>query len=308
MKTLLKYLIKGILALLALLPLKVHYGLARFVAWLACSVLHYRTDDVMINFSRAFPEMNAYDFHDSGLKKRFYRHFANVIVETIWFGGCHNPERLRRSGIVRIANPELLGSVSTSSPGVVVMYTHCGNWELLGGLENYADPQDMSWVDEKNICVVYREMSSRVWDEVMRDNRFAPLRDKSGFSGYVESKQLVRYAFSHKDDHTIFCINTDQRPYFPGPGYTKVVFLHQECQTMSAAASLAHKFGFAVLYQRMRENPDGRGYVIEYVPICPDGREMSVEAMMNRYYELLEADIVEQPHNYLWTHRRWVMI
>ena len=306
MKNIGKYLMKGLLALFAALPLKVHYAISGFVAWLACSVLHYRTDDVMINLSRCFPDKNTYELR--AIKKDFYRHFARVIVETVWFGGCRNPQRLKKSHIVEIVNPEVMGHMYEVSPSVVVMYTHCGNWELLGGIESYNYSDEPIPVAEDNFCVVYREMSSRMWDEIMRDNRFAPLKDRKNFQGYIESKQMVRYAFTHRDEKKIYNVNTDQRPYFPGPEYMKVNFLHQECQTMSAAAALAHKFGFSVVYQRMMEKPDGFGYFLEYVPICENGAVMSTENMMNRYYELLEKDILEQPANYLWSHRRWVQI
>lgn len=301
-----KYLIKGLLSLFAAIPLRAHYAISGFVAYLACSVLHYRTDDVMINLSRCFPEKNNYELR--ALKKEFYRHFAKVIVETIWFGGCRNPQRLKDSHIVEIANPELLARMYEESPSVVVMYTHCGNWELMGGIINYNYSDADIPVSEDNYCVVYRRMSSRVWDEIMRDNRFAPVKDKRNFDGYVESEMLVRYVFTHRDLKKIYNVNTDQRPYFPGPEYMKVNFLHQECQTMTGAAALAHKFGFSVVYQRMAERADGYGYTLEYVPICGNAADMSVENIMKRYYELLENDIKEQPHNYLWSHRRWVQI
>lgn len=306
MKKIGKYLLKALLALFAALPLKAHYALAGFVAWLAGSVIHYRTDDVMINLARCYPKYNNYDLR--AVKKRFYRHFADILVESVWFGGCHNPKRLRKEKIVEILNPECLQQLYDNAPSVVVMYTHCGNWELLGGINHYNFTDRPSPITNENCCFVYRELSSKVWDEIMNENRCAPIPDGTELDGYIESRMLVRYVYSHKDEKKIYNVNTDQRPYFPGRDYIKLQFMGQECQTMSAAAALAHKFGFAVAYQRMMEKPDGKGYYIEYVPVCVDGREMSVEDMMKRYYELLEGDLREQPHNYLWTHRRWVII
>lgn len=301
-----KYIIKAFLALFAALPLKAHYAISGFVAWLAGSALHYRTDDVMINLSRCFPEKNNYELRD--LKKEFYRHFAKVIVETVWFGGCHSLERYRKSGVVEMKNFNSLRELYDNSNGVVVMCSHSGNWELFGGLLSHFYDDSVRKVDVNKLCVVYRRLSSKVWDDIMKDNRLAPLGNNACFKGYVESGAFVRFAYTHKDDKMVYYMITDQRPYFPGPEYMKVNFLHQECQTMSAAAALAHKFGFSVLYQRMAEKENGRGYTIEYVPICENGSEMSVEDMMGKYYELLEKDIKEQPYNYLWSHRRWVQI
>lgn len=306
MKQLCKFLLKCLLAPFAALPLKVHYRISRFVAWLVGSVLHYRVPDVMVNMARCFPEMNVWDLLI--LKKEFYRHFANVIVESVWFGACRSVRRFDRSGIVRMKNFADFREIYDKSNGVVVMCSHCGNWELFGGLLSYFYADPVNPLDVNKLCVVYRQLSSKVWDALMRDNRLAPLKDRDSFRGYVESGAFVRYAFSHKDDRMVYYMITDQRPYFPGPDYLKVNFLNRECQTMAASAGVAHKFGHAVVYQSMMEKADGHGYEVQYVPICSDASEMSVEDIMKRYYELLECDILSQRHNYLWSHRRWEII
>lgn len=306
MKTIGKYLIKGLLAIFAALPLKAHYRLAGFLAWFISSVVRYRTDDVMINLSRSFPEKNYEEL--KAVRKQFYSHFAKVLTETIWLGGCRNPERLHKGHLVEIVNPGTIARLYETSPSVMILYGHCGNWEVYGGMESYNYTDIPTHIDESNYCVVYRKLSSPVWDDIMRDNRFAPVRDREHFDGYIESKRLVRYILTHKNEKKIYTVNTDQRPYFQAPDYMMVNFLHQECQTMSGAAALAHRLGFSVAYQSLKERPDGHGYLLEYVPICQDAGKMEVEEIMKRFYGLLEKDIIEQPHNYLWTHRRWARI
>lgn len=301
MKNIGKYILKALLSLFGHLPLKVHYANARFLAWLIGDCIGYRRDDVVVNLARSFPEKTYPEL--IALRKAFYRHFADLIVEAVWFGACTNPERLRKAHIVEFKNPEFVNDIFEKSPGIVSLYSHCGNWELLGGLYyyNYTD-RPGPWREE-NVCVVYRELSSKMWDEIMRDVRFAPLRDKEHFEGYLESKQVIRYAFTHRGEKKIYNMNTDQRPYFDAPDYIRVNFLNRRVETMSGGAALAHKFGMAVLYQRMRIESRGH-YSLEYVPICEDASKMSVEDIMLKYYELLEADIREQPENYLWSHRR----
>ena len=299
------WLMLGLLRLLGLLPLRVHYALGRFVAWLAEDVIHYRRDVVMHNLTRCFPDKNIWELKP--LRKAFYRHFGDIVAESVWFGGCRSADRLHRQRLVEVVNPEVISHLYEVAPSVVVMYSHCGNWELFGGMLTYNYTDTPFPFDEKDYCVVYREMSSKMWDDIMRDNRFAPLRDRKHFSGYIESKDIIRYAFSHRNEKKVYNLNTDQRPYFKSSGILDIDFMGQRLQTMAGAAALARKFGMAVAYLSMR--PDRQGhYEMRYVPICEDASKMDVQEMMQQYYTLLEKDIREQPENYLWTHQRFARI
>lgn len=295
------YLLKILFFPLSKLPLRVHYCLAGGLAWLAGTLVRYRKSDVLINLSRAFPEKGYKEI--KALAKDFYRHFADVFAEAVWFGGCRNPERLRRAGIMEVANPEVLDGFAEGDKSIMVMYSHCGNWELLGGIEHYF-PAGKSPVNEKNFCVVYKKMSSKAWDVFFRDNRFAPLQDQKHYEGYLESKNVVRYVLEHRGEKKCYNINTDQRPYYQGSDSIEVTFLGQRCRTMSASAALARKFAMPVFFLRMDIASRGH-YRLEYVPLCADASALSVQEIMDKYYALLDAEIREQPANYLWSHRRW---
>ena len=296
------FLLKVPLRLLGLLPLRVHYALGRFLSWLAESVVRYRRDVVMHNLTKAFPEKNVWDLKP--IRKAFYQHFGELVAEAVWFGGCRNAKRLRRARLVEVENPEVAARLFEAAPSMVVMYSHCGNWELYGGIESYNYTDKPLPFNEQNFCVVYRELSSRAWDEVMRDNRFAPLKDRKHFPGYIETKDLIRYAYSHRDEKKIYNVNTDQRPYFESPANMDVDFFGQQVQTMTGAAALARKLGMSVAYLSMRRERRGH-YVMRYEPICEDASKLGVAEIMQQYYRLVEADIRQQPENYLWTHQRF---
>lgn len=299
-----KFLLKGIFALFGALPLKVHYFNAGWLAFLVEKVFRYRRHIVWDNLTHAFPEKSEGEIKT--VQHDFYRHFANIFVEAVWFGACKNPARLVKNRIVEIKGIDALMNGYEASPSVMVMYTHAGNWELMGGVENYTYGAPTPF-NEGNTCFVYRKLSSELWDGIMRDIRLAPLKDREHFDGYLESRSLVRYILTHRSDRKLYNVNTDQKPYFSAPDYLKVNFMGRECNTMSTAAALASKFHMAVFYQRMMVKESGRGYIIEYIPVCEDASSMSVEEIMERYFKLLEEDIRRQPFNYLWTHNRWWM-
>ena len=296
------FLVKSIMRLLSLLPLRLHYSLARFVSWLAEKVLRYRLDEVTVNLSRSFPEKKYKELKE--IRHRFYQHFGNIVAETVWYGGCRGPERLRASHLVEMVNPEELNRMYDAAPGVMVLMSHAGNWELIGGVASYNYTDTEECYTEQNFCVVYLRQSSAMWDAILRDNRTAPLIDPKNYPGYIEARQAVRYVYEHKDEKKIYNFITDQAPYFDAPDYLRVNFLNQECASMKGAAALASKFGMAVCFLSMQTAGRGR-YLMKYIPICDNASQMSPEDIMREYYKLLEADIREQPWNYLWTHRRW---
>lgn len=292
--------VQFILRLLALLPLRVHYALGRFVSWMTERVFRYRVSDVTVNLARSFPELK-YD-ELKALRHKFYIHFGEMLAETVWFGGCRNPERLRRQHLVELENPEEIDRLYSKAPSVMVLMTHSGNWELIGGIGSYCDRPCV--MDESNFVVVYRLQSVKFWNSIMERNRTAPLKNRKGYRGYLDSNKAVRFVFGHKDEKLIYNFITDQYPYAESKGYLRLYFMNQKCVSMKGAAELAHKMGMAVCYMSMPQERRGL-YKIKYETICEDASTMSPEVIMRQYYKLLESDIKAMPWNYLWTHRRW---
>ena len=77
-------LMQGLLRVISALPLGFHYVWAGFFAWLLRDVMHYRGDE--------------------------------VIAESIWFGGCRNPERLHRKRLVEYTNIDAVEAALAESP------------------------------------------------------------------------------------------------------------------------------------------------------------------------------------------------
>lgn len=297
-----KWLLKALLALFSALPLCVHHFNAIWIGWLLRNVVRYRVGVVRENLHNCYPDRSEEELRR--IEKAFYRHFGDIVCETVYFGGC-GPKRLRRSHIVEITNPEVLGDLYERCPSVVVLMSHAGNWELLGGAPYYNFISgDGHHIREDNSCVTYLKQSSEMWDEILRDNRMAPLPKKKTYEGYLESRQVLRYILQHKNEKKFYHFNTDQRPYFKSPDFVTVNFMHQETWSMYSAAAIAHKLGFAVVFLRMRTTSEHK-YTIEYVPICEDASKMEVQTIMQQFYDHLAVDLELQPENYLWTHRRW---
>ena len=298
-------LVEALLGLFARLPLKFHLGFGRFLSWLMRDVIHYRRDVVMTNLSRSFPEMKYGELKD--LMKQCYRHFGDIVAEAIWFGGCKNARgrrRLNESGIVDIVNPEVFNEVYENSTNVMVLSSHAGNWELLGGWFSYNHNKEVPLKScPEEIGVVFRRLKSALWDRVIEDNRCNSLKD-TNFDGYLESLEVFRFAIAHRKQKFIYIFPTDQYPYAIATKHNVGKFLNQETMAMTGGAALANKFGMSVNYLRWKVTGRGR-YSVEFVPICSNAADYTPERIMEMYYAELEKDIKDQPWNYLWTHKRW---
>ena len=126
--------VRGFLVLLSKLPLKFHYFLADIFAWFIKKIMKYRAGVIWTNVSRAFPHLKYKELER--IVGDYYVHLGEIIAEAIWFSGS-SYERLRRSGIVTVTNPEAINEMFESSPSMTILSTHCGNWELLGGFLGY---------------------------------------------------------------------------------------------------------------------------------------------------------------------------
>ena len=295
--------VNGLFYLAGRLPLGWHYFWGRVFAWILGKVVHYREDVVTANIARSFPEKK-YD-EIKKIKDGFYTHFGELIAEMIWFAGNRKGrgrKRIHDSRIVTYVNPEVINELYRTRPGVMALTGHAGNWELNGGIfcENYAGP----WAfDESKLCVVYKALSNKLWDKVVGRGRCAAMLDLD-FDGYVESRNVLRYAVSHRREKYLYIFNTDQYPYRYATGYDVGTFLNQPTMAMTGGASLACKMGMGVVFMDWRRN--GRGhYEITLVPICEDASASTPEEIMRKYYGLMEETVKADPSNYLWSHKRW---
>ena len=289
------------MVLLSKLPLKFHYFMGDVVAWLAKNVLRYRSDVVWINISRSFPDMKYKDL--KAVYNDFYRHFGEIFAEAVWFAGA-SYKRLYESGIVTVMNPEEISEMFTTTPSMTVLSTHCGNWELMGGFIGYrtATGTEVA-IQEEDIQVVYKKLSSPVFDEVFKRNRVAAL-ERVGTTCEIESSNILRQTMKQKDVRKVYIYPTDQAPYWKAGKHPIGEFMHQQTNVMLGSVGVACKLSHSVMYMKMKRVERGK-YEMTLIPICRNASEMTPEQIMRKYYDLLEEEINETPHNWLWTHKRW---
>ena len=263
--------------------------------------MRYRHSTVMINLSRSFPDKKYKEL--DRIAKDFYTHLGEIFAETIWFGGS-SYERLRRNGIVVVTNPEVANEAFLSAPSMTVLSTHCGNWELLGGIVAYLDETGVEYpFTQDNVRVVYKKLSNETANEVFKRNRISPLAEGKEKCA-IESSNILRYAISHKDEKKIYVYPADQAPYYRTGKHFIGDFMCQPTNAMQGSVGVACKLSHGVLYLKMKRVKRGL-YEMSVIPICENASQSSPDKLIRKYYDLLEEEIRETPANWLWSHKRW---
>ena len=292
--------IRGGILVLSQLPLGMLYFIGDVISWVLRRVVGYRTGVVWMNISRAFPNKKYWELNN--IYKAFYQHLGEIAAEAIWFGGC-TYKSLQKASLVTVKNPELLAKLYEESPSVTLMCSHCGNWEIFGGIHAYLTAGGVQMPFEDDVYTfVYKQLSNEVADMVFAVNRAQVMSVKEHC--LMESKKILRYCIQNSDKKKIYGYPADQTPYKGMGRHDMGQFLNQKTYAMTGSLGVACKLSHSVVYLKMKHVSRGK-YEWEFIPICQDASQHTPDELMKKYYALLEMEINETPHNWLWSHNRW---
>ncbi|HHG83519.1 MAG TPA: hypothetical protein ENJ82_02120, partial [Bacteroidetes bacterium] len=162
------YPLKGILYLWSLLPMPLLYLQSSMVSFFLFYAIGYRKKVVFDNLTQAFPEKSAQEIRT--IARDFYRHFCDLLVETIKLLSISRKQMKRR---VTLKNPEVMPEMVAHGAGGVSVFSHFCNWEwLAGGIGLRLPFPSMG---------IYQTLSSKVFDRLMlhirsrMDNSMIPM-------------------------------------------------------------------------------------------------------------------------------------
>ena len=278
-----------LIRIFSLLPLSVLYMISDIILYpLVYYVARYRLKVVRKNLRNSFPDKS----HDElkNIEKKFYHHFADLIVEVV-YGYRVGDEEMRER--VVFENVDLVEDLASKTHGVIAYLGHMGNWEWLVDLnKRFVNPSMVEYN-------VYRQLKNPASDKMMLE-----LRSKRG-GECIEKNQLLRkLVLLRRADHPfVIGMLSDQKPS-KRSSYAWTQFLNQETAFLDGSEVLAHKFGFSAVYAHIWSTKRGY-YRIRFEKITDDPSKMQPKEMTKRYAELLEQNICAHPEQWLWTHNRW---
>lgn len=278
-----------LICILSLLPLPALYRLADYFIYpLLRYVVRYRLPLVRKNIRLSFPEKSAIE--QEQIIQAFYHHFSSILVEIIHGYRASDEEMLQR---VVFENIEMVEDLARRKHGVIAYLGHVCNWEWIANLNKQF--RDKTIIEYN----VYRRQKNTHADRAILE-----LRSKRG-GECVEKNQLLRklVQLRHVEHPFVIGLVADQKPS-PRNAHVWTTFLNQDTAFLDGGETLARKFDLGVVYARII-SPKRGYYRIHFELITDDPNRMPQDSITLTFARLLEDNICQQPHAWLWTHNRW---
>ncbi len=285
MKAILFYIIYSIIWIITWLPMSVLYLFSDFVFFLTFYVVGYRKNVVLENIARSFPEKSEIEI--KSIRKKFYKHFADTIIE-IGAQIHFSDKEIKKRCILE--NPEILDELHANNKSVTAVFGHYGNWEWESGMA----------LQTKYRCLaIYKPLTNKYFDNFM-----VRLRQRFGVE-VVPMSRIYRKLSQIKstNEPTLTYFIADQSPMRKDIKLW-INFMKQETGVFLGADKISKKLNNAIVYFKMKKIKRGF-YSVEVIPLYNDLKQVPENEITIRHMKILEEMINEKPEYWLWSHRRW---
>ena len=260
------------------------YMFSNFLGFLIHWVLRYRTEIVRENLNRVFPEKTSEELDQ--ITKFYYRYVADMMVEQIKSFSISEKEAVKRC---RAINPELTNEYFDKNQSLIMILGHNENWEwpaLSGSAQVKHRP-----------AAIYKPLNDKYLNNWTTNNR-------SRFGCLLLTmKETYSYYESKPKELTLNAFIADQ-----SPGNIKNVhwvdFFGHKTAFLPGPALISIKHNIPIVYCNIRKVKRGY-YAIEFEKFVDDPSKYSPIEITQKFAQRLEKQILENPHSWLWSHRRW---
>ncbi len=271
---------------LSYLPLPVLYPFSTLMYFLIYYVVGYRRKVVEENIQNSFPEYAKSDVDRVG--KLFYRHFCDLVVESIRMFSMSEKEAVRR---IRIRNPELMDQFFDQGKNVVIVGSHYGNWEIT----SIGFPYQL----KHKIASIFSKLKNAYFNRKLTESR-----SRYG-SELILKDRLPKYYEEERPRPVGLAFIADQSPnYNKTKNLYWTTFLNQETVTAPGAERYARKYDLPVVYVQILKQRRGY-YEVELELVTDNPQSLAPGEITDRHLRCLERLIVRNPEYWLWSHRRW---
>lgn len=287
MKHVLFNLLYGILFVLSLLPMRLHYMFSDFIYVIVYHLVGYRKKLVRKHLSDSFPDKSEEEI--VRIEKAFYSWLCDYLVETLKLLSISEKELKRR---MVFKGTDLVNELAEDGKSMALYLGHYCNWEWITSLPLWVTPQ-------LHCGQIYHVLENPLFDKL-----FLKLRQRQGAVCIPMAETLRKLAeYRQKKQVVIIGYISDQVPFWNNIHHW-LDFLNHDTPVLTGTERLARSAGHAVLYLDV-ERPKRGYYVAEIKLIERDPKKTKDYELTDAYFKLLETTIKRAPQFWLWTHNRW---
>ncbi|WP_439132848.1 lysophospholipid acyltransferase family protein [Polaribacter sp.] len=271
--------------LLSKLPMRILYIVSDVLFIFVHYIFKYRKTVVLENLTLVFPEKSLGE--KKRISKAFFKHFTDSFIETIKAISISKKEILKR---YQYKNPELVQEFLKQGKSIAFVSAHQANWEWFASVPMVLNCRARG---------AYTSIGNKYFDKVVKDSR-----ERFGFICYESAKTVKAFYEDYKaKKQSIYLLISDQSPQVEHTLYWQK-FLGIKVPFHVGAESLAKKFNLVVINSSTKKIKRGY-YETEFELISDTPKEVKNYGITDKYIDLTEKLIKEQPEFYLWSHKRF---
>lgn len=273
-----------LIRLISLLPFWFLYTLGKVISFLLYYTVGYRRSVIRENLSKTFPGLS--DGERFKVEKAFYIQFTQVFIESI---KAYRFKRKDWEERVPLVNAEAMLEYLDQGQPVILLSGHTANWEWPA----FSIGQQIGYPME----FLYKPVKNPKFDQLMIN-----LRTRHGGRALPKDSAL-RQIIKRKNEPRIIGILADQLPSIGADKYW-IDFLNQPTAFYTGPQKIAQIVNYPVFYSATKRTSEGH-YEVEFIPVMTPPYQKGGQEIVQKFAELLEETIRQNPSDYLWSHKRW---
>lgn len=271
---------------LAFLPFGALYVISDMIYVVLYHVLRYRRKVVEKNLQNSFPTKTQSEIRD--IRKGFYRHLADCIVETVKLLDVSDAEMRKR---VEVKNTELIERMAEDGKSIVLYLGHYGNWEWVQEVScRYSKP--------KVSAEIYRHAKNKVFNRLI-----SKIRSRYSTVQIIQKKAVrTLLGFNKSGIQCLVGFISDQRPNSTNLNHW-LTFLNQDTPVAVGGEEIGRHIRAHYAYLDIVKKSRGH-YCLTFREIKPDAKTTDYP-ITTSFFRMFEDTIQRNPSYWLWSHDRW---
>ncbi len=285
MNAVIYYIFYGLNWVITLLPLSILYLFSDLLYLVLYYLIGYRRKVVATNLRNSFPEKS--DKELKGIEKKFYKHLADIIIETLKLTHMSVAEQKKR---FTYKNLEVIDKLRAENRDVIAILGHYNNWEWPTLLPLYL---------KYKTIIIYKPLQNKYFNNFINSQR-----SKFGIV-LTPTSLVIREIIKYKKENikTLSVFISDQIPSKDDIKYW-TTFLNQDTAVFTGAGKIAVKYDIAIVNFHIQKVK--RGYYNLHVELLNDHTAgLSETEITETHVRKLEQIINDKPEYWIWSHRRW---